>query len=194
MMLKKLIFLTGVISLFAHASSGWGENYNFRYSRWGMAAEDVIASETKLDPVESNQNIIRYKTQILGKHVELAYLFSENKLIGSLYKLEDNYLNSNHFLTTYNRFKAALTEKYGAPKEEKTHWTNEAFKNVSQKKGLALSLGQVEYFSDWETPSTKISLSLKEENYYVLCVIEYWSKEFAYLSKEADQEDTIDPF
>ena len=193
-MFRKMIFLVCMISLCAHASSGWGENYNFRYSRWGMAAEDVIASEKKLDPVESNQNIIRYKTEILGKHVELAYLFSQNKLIGSLYKLEDNYLNSNHFLTTYNRFKAALAEKYGSPKEETTHWNNETFRNVSQKKGLALSLGQVEYFSDWETPSTKISLSLKEENYYVLCVIEYWSKEFAYLAEEANKEDTIDPF
>jgi hypothetical protein len=193
-MFKKLIFLICVISLCAHASSGWGENFNFRYCKWGMAAEDVIASEKKLEPVESNPNIIRYKTEILGRHVELAYLFSQNKLIGSFYKLDDNYLNSNHFLTTYNKFKAALTEKYGFFADETTHWTNDTFRNVSQKKGLALSLGQVEYFSDWDTPSTRINLSLKEENYYVLCVIEYWSKEFAYLSEEAKKEDAIDPF
>jgi len=182
------------MSLFAYVKSGWGENYDFRYSRWGMAAQDVIASEKKLDPVETNENIIRYKTRILGKNVELVYLFYQNKLIGSFYRLEDNYLNSSHFLTAYNRFKAALTRKYGSPIKETTNWTNETYRNVSQKKGLALSLGHIQYFSDWETPSTSVSLNMKEENYYVLCVIEYWSKEYASLAEEAGKEDTIDPF
>lgn len=191
---RKLVFLICMVSLFAHAKTGWGEDYDFRFSRWGMAAKDVIASEKKLDPVETNENIIRYKTQILGRNVELVYLFSQNKLIGSFYKLDDNYLNSNHFINTYNKFKEALTQKYGPPSEEKTLWTDDTFRYASQKKGLALSLGHTEYFSDWETSRTKVSISLKEENSYVLCVVEYWSKEYAALAEAARKEDIIDPF
>lgn len=193
-MFKKLIFLICIIGLFAHARSGWSENYDFRHTNWGMGVKDVVASETRLEPVESNEHIIRYKTQILDKNVELVYLFIQNKLVGSLYKLEDNYLNSNHFFNVHHNFKAALTQKYGLPTADTTQWTNDTFRNVSQKRGLALSLGYVEYLSNWETPRTKISLSLKEKNYSVLCMIEYWSKDYAYLAEEAKKEEIIDPF
>jgi hypothetical protein len=65
---------------------------------------------------------------------------------------------------------------------------------VSHKKGLALSLGHTEYSANWETPSTFISLSLKEENYWVLCVIEYRSKEYTYLAENVKKADVVDPF
>jgi hypothetical protein len=73
------------------------------------------------------------------------------------------------------------------------------FRNVSQKRGLALSLGHTEYFANWETAISRISIRLKEENYYVLCAIEYWSKEYPYLAGEIKEEDfkiedIIDPF
>jgi len=194
MMSVKMIVLICVTSLFAFLDSGWGGDYDFRNASWGMAAKDVIASEKTLDPVDSNKNIIRYKTEILGKNVELAYLFSQNKLIGSFYKLDDNYLNSNHFLNTYRKFKTVLARKYGPPLKEATNWTDDTFRNVNQKRGLALSLGHTEYYTEWETPKTKIGISLKEENYYVLCLIEYWSKDYAHLAEEASKEDIIDPF
>jgi len=190
----KLILLSCVICLFAFLDSGWGGDYDFRYASWGMPAKDVIASEKTLDPVDSNKNIVRYKTEILGKNVELAYLFSQDKLIGSFYKLDDNYLNSNHFLNTYRKFKSALARKYGPPIKEATNWTDDTFRNVSPKRGLALSLGHTEYYTEWETPKTRIGISLKEENYYVLCVIEYWSKDYVHLIEEASKEDIIDPF
>jgi hypothetical protein len=65
---------------------------------------------------------------------------------------------------------------------------------VSRKKGLPLSLGHIQYTASWQTPRTDISVSLKEDNYYVLCVIEYWSRDYAYLSGEVNKEDRIDPF
>ena len=191
-MLKKCIILIFMVSLFTQLC--WGEDYSFRNSRWGMTAEEVTASEKTLVPVEIDENTIKYKTQLLGKNVELSYLFTQNKLIGSFYKLNDNYLNSSHFLRTYKRFKQALTRKYGQPKKDRTKWLNNTFRNVSHKKGLALSLGHTEYSANWETPSTGISLSLKEENYYVLCVIEYRSKEYTYLAENLNNKDVVDPF
>ena len=198
-MFRNLIFIIYIVGLLTPLEMGWCEDYSFRNSKWGMTQEEVTASETKMDPVEINKNTITYKTQILGKNVELIYLFSGNKLVGAAYKLNDNYLNSHHFLNTYRKFKAALTQKYGPPREEMTNWLDDTFRNVNQKRGLALSLGHTEYFAGWETANTKISTSLKEENYYVLCVIEYWSKKYPYFAEEnkvkkIEEEDIIDPF
>jgi len=198
-MFRKLIFSICIVGLLTPLRFGWCENYSFRNARWGMTKEAVTASEIKMDPVEINENTIRYKTKILGKNVELIYLFSQNQLAKAAYKLDDNYLNSGHFLNTYRKFKTALTQKYGPPKEDSTHWLNDTFRNVSHKKGLALSLGHTEYFASWETEISQISIRLEAENYYVLCLIEYWSKELPYLAGEIKQEDfkkedIIDPF
>ena len=123
----------------------WGENFDLRHTRWGMTKDEVIKSEEKIDPVETTENMVQYKTQIIGYNVELQYLFVEDKLIGAIYKLDDNFINSHRFRSTYTQFKSALSKKYGQPSEDKTNWSNDTFKNDRKKWGLALSLGHVEY-------------------------------------------------
>ena len=167
----------------------WGENFNLRYTRWGMTQDEVIKSEEKMDPAEITENMIKYKTQIMRNSVELHYVFVDNKLIGAIYNLVDNYLNSDRFRNTYAKFKSALIKKYGQPVEEKTDWINDTYKEFQKKWGLALSLGHVEYASSWRAPGTTIECSLREENYYVLCLIEYWSIEYSKLLKEIKKEE-----
>lgn len=192
-MFRKLLAVVFILGIFLPAMTSWGESYTFRYTRWGMSAEEVIASESKLEPIEKSNNKIKYKTQVLGKNVELVYQFVQNKLIGSSYKLDDNYLNSKHFIVSYRKFKTGLTEKYGPAKKETTNWQNDALRNQSSKRGLALSLGHVEYLSSWETPDTEISCSLKEDNFFVLCSVNYWSKEFSVLQNEPQKKENLDP-
>ena len=189
------IFLALVIfaGISVQANLSWSEEFTFRRTIWGMTAEEVISSESNLEPVEKSDNLIKYKTPVLGNNVELVYIFVQNKLTGSLYKITENYLNSQHFINSYRKFKSALARKYGPAKVEETNWQNESLRNISSKKGLALSLGYVEYFSSWETPETTISCSLKEENYYVICSIVYRSKELSGLQQEAKKEDELDP-
>ena len=192
-MLKNLLAVIFILSISVQATLSWGESYTFRNTRWGMSVEDVIAAESKLDPIEKSEHRIKYKTQVLGKNVELVYQFVQNKLIGSSYKLDDNYLNSKHFLDSYRKFKAGLTQKYGPAQKESTNWQNDELRNISSKRGLALSLGHVEYLASWETPDTKISCILKEDNYYVLCSVNYWSREFSVLQKVPQKEEVLDP-
>ena len=192
-MYRKLLVLAFILTLSVPAKSTWGENYTFRFTRWGMGPEEVISSESKLDPVEKSETFIKYKTQILGRNVELVYLFAQNKLIRSSYKLDDNYLNSQHFITTYQKFKVALAQKYGPAKKEEIIWLNDAYRNVNNKRGLALSLGHVKYLAFWETPDTTIACSLKEENLYVNCTLDYSSKEVSELQPEVKKEDIMDP-
>ena len=145
-MLKKIFVLFFIVSMVAQVKLSWGDTYNFRYTRWGMTPEEVIASET-MAPIEKDEKMIKYNTQILNKNVELRYLFAQNKLIGASYKLDENYLNSERFIKTYTRFTEELKKKYGPPNKEITHWKNDAFKSDRSKWGIALSLGYLEYFT-----------------------------------------------
>ena len=201
-MFKILITCIFVFNLFMPFQLCWGENFDLRHTRWGMTQEEVIKSEEKMDPVEVTENMIQYKTQIMKNNVGLQYVFVEDKLIGAIYKLDDNFINSDRFRSTYNKFRTALINKYGQPSEDKTNWVTDTFKNDRKKWGLALSLGHVEYASSWRTKNTFIECSLREENYYVLCLIEYWSSEFSDLIKgnnkadrrtELKQADQVDP-
>ncbi len=192
-MLKKIFMLFFIVSMVAQVKLSWSDTYNFRYTKWGMSPAEVISSE-KMDPIEKDEKMIKYKTQILDKNVELLYLFAENKLIGASYKLDENYLNSERFIKAYARFKEELIKKYGPPNKEITNWKNDAFKSDRSKWGIALSLGYLEYFTFWETPGTKVSCGLKENNYYVLCSVEYWSMEFSNLLNKNKNVDKLDPF
>lgn len=192
-MLKKLLLLFFVMSIVIPVTLSWGENFNLRYTKWGMTQEEVIASE-KMVPIEKNDQMIKYKTQILEKNVELLYLFAQNKLIGASYKLDENYLNGERFIQNYVRFKKELVKKYGQPNKDTTHWKNGTFKNNRRKWGFAVSLGHLEYFAFWETPDTTVSCSLKEKKYSVLYLIEYWSIEYSNLLAKNKKEDKLNPF
>ena len=79
-MIRKLIFVVFVASLVLQAKISRSEDYTFRKSNWGMGQEEVTASESGVEPVAINANTITFKTQILGKNVELMYLFYEQSL------------------------------------------------------------------------------------------------------------------
>jgi hypothetical protein len=192
-MFRKFLIFVFAISVLTQARLGWGVDYNFRSTNWGMSQEEVISSEEKLEPVDKTENVIKYKTQILGKNVNLVYLFAQNKLIGSSYRLEDNYLNSQHFINTYNEFKRALMDKYGQPDKETKKWLNPIYKNDRKKWGLALSLGHLEYAVLWKAQNATIECRLRALNYYVLCSVEYKSTNHSSLFPEINKEDKLDP-
>ena len=192
-MIKKILMLIFIASMVAQVKISGADTYNFRHTKWGMTPEEVVASET-MDPIEKDEKMIKYQTQILDKKVELLYLFAQNKLVGASYMLDENYLNSERFIKIYTRFKEELIKKYGPPNKEITNWKNDAFKSNRSKWGIAVSLGYLEYFTFWETPDTTVSCGLKEDNYYVLCSVKYWSMEFSNLLDKNKNGDKPNPF
>jgi hypothetical protein len=194
MVLRKLLIIFFVIDLTAPWKLCWGENFDFRHTKWGMTQNDVVSAEEKMDPVERSENMITYKTQILNRSVMLHYLFVKDKLVGAKYKLDDNYLNSDHFIAAYDQFQKKVTEKYGPPSRKTKNWLNTTYKNNHKKWGLALSFGHTEYVTNWETPITTIECSLREQSFNVICLLEYWSVEHSHLLREAEKEVKIDIF
>ena len=85
-------------------------------------------------------------------------------------------------------------EKYGPPSQESTNWLNATYRNNRQKWGLALSLGHIEYVANWKTQNTTIECSLREQNYNLICLLEYWSGGHSQLLKEAEKELKMDIF
>ena len=193
-MFMKFLTFVFAMGLLSQAGLSWGENYDFRLLRWGMIQKDVIAAEEKMEPVERSENMITYKAQILNRNVLLHYLFVQDKLVGAIYKLDDNYLSSSHFIKTYNQFKQEVAKKYGQPSRSITNWLNDTYKNNRKKWGLALSLGHTEYVTLWKTQNTNIECSLREQNFNVLCLLEYWSIEHSHLLKEDKKEVKINLF
>ncbi len=191
-MIHKLITIIFAVGLLAPSGYSWAENYDFRLTRWGMSQKDVITAEDKMDPVERNETMIAYKTQLSDKNVILQYLFIQGKLVGAIYTLDEVYLNSDHFIQTYLYFKQRLSQKYGSPNRDITRWLDDTYKNNRKKRGLALSLGHTEYMAFWQTPNTTIESSLREKNLNVLCQLEYWSTEYSPLLEEAKKEVKMD--
>ncbi|UCF93817.1 MAG: hypothetical protein JSW39_06565 [Desulfobacterales bacterium] len=195
-MRRQLLLLAGIIMvmLVTSARMGWAAEYDFRRTKWGMPQEDVLAAEP-MKPVAKNERMLTYQTKILEKNVDLFFLFVQDKLLGATYQLNEDYLRSSKYTQTFNTFKKALTKKYGPPAKEMTVWFNDLYRKKPAERGLALSLGHLEYYAVWETAATNIKCSLRGENYDILCKIEYSSKEYIPLLKEAEESEkvVIDP-
>ena len=71
-MFRKFLTLVFAMGLLNQTGLSWGEDNNFRLTRWGMTQNDVIAAEEKMDPVERSESIITYKTQVLNFPLHLC--------------------------------------------------------------------------------------------------------------------------
>lgn len=154
----------------------WGSEFNFRRTNWGMTKEEVISSEDS-PIVDQNGKSARFNTIILGHTVELTYHFVDNQLVGATYLLLEKYLKTGSYIFRYNEFVEALIKKYGSPIRQEIIWFDETFKNIPDKKNLALSAGHVQYFSSWSTKETKIKCSLHGSFHNLIVQIDYQSIE-----------------
>jgi hypothetical protein len=172
MVLKRLFAILLIMAGWAHFELSYGQDFDFRNTRWKMSQVQVLASE-KMDPIQKNENFIKYKTKILNISVDLLYLFVNNQLIGASYTVNQIYLDSEKYKRTYNIFRRALMDKFGKPDEEITKWLNDRYKNDRSKWGLALGLGHVEYIATWQTQSSTIRCSLSGKNHDIFCTIKF---------------------
>jgi hypothetical protein len=66
------------------------------------------------------------------------------------------------------------------------------YKDNSRDWGLAISLGQLVYFTEWDTESTQIWLMLHGDNHEIQFSVEYTSIKYSYLDKILEQENQFD--
>ncbi len=155
--------------------AGADDGFDLRNVKWGMNKEEVVKSEDK-KPEFEKEDFVGYDETIDRKPVKLGYYFIDNKLCRAVYLLTSNHTNKNDYITDYDDFKNLLTEKYGKPKEDKTVWKHNLYKNDPQNWGLAVTMGSLVKITKWETKDTNIVVFMDGENFECRVVIQYESK------------------
>ncbi|WP_071428246.1 hypothetical protein [Merdimmobilis hominis] len=150
----------------------------FRNVKWGMSKEDVVASEQH-EPSYSNEKsrIIIYEDQLVcGLNSTLMYIFDYNFQLCTCVVLHtESHSSVSLYVQDYKAYKAGLTEKYGEPTTDELIWHDRTFFNDPNH---ALSIGDLEYISKWETDDTEFECTLKGDNGKVECTINVQSKEY----------------
>jgi len=186
------IVLIGLLVVF-FAELSFADEYNFRKTKWGISIAQVKSSEP-LDVVKEDENLLVYKTNVIGKDVFVAYFFIDSQLVRARYVLAESHTNKNDFITDYNDFKEILTKKYGKPKQDETFWKNDLYKDDYSDWGTAISVGHLVYLSSWETQDTEINNMLMGENFDISCIVEYSSKKLKGIEKKAQEKKALDAF
>lgn len=187
----KILIAGFLVLLFTELSIA--KEFSFRKTTWGMSIEEVKSSEP-LKIAQEDENLLGYKTSVIGKNVFVAYFFIENQLIRARYVLAESHTNKNDYIADYNDFKEILTKKYGKPKRDETLWKNNLYKDDYSSWGSAIGMGHLVYLSTWETSNTEINNLLTGDNFDISCVIEYRSKKLKEIEKKAQEKRALDAF
>jgi hypothetical protein len=162
--------------------------YDFRKTIWGMSMPVVEAAEGKKPDLKEGDTI-GYQGKLLGYDAYIFYVFVEDQLVRARYVLGEQYTQKDAYLTAFEDFRTALTEKYGPPSSEKMSWDKDRYKGDPDKWGLAVSTGDLKLTSTWGTGDTRIIMTVEGGNHNVDLMIEYSSRKLAYLLAKLDYED-----
>lgn len=147
---------------------------DFRTSKWGDSKAQVLVSE-KTKPSEITDDGVHYTNKsLLSRPCDYSYSFKDGKLYAGLYILNSIYINSNNYISEYEKLKESIITKYGKPYTDELEWNNDRYKNNPDHYGLAVSSGYLKYKSTWKTDRTIIVLMLTGENFKLYNTISYF--------------------
>lgn len=158
---------------------------DFRGATFGMSRAQVRATEPNVAWREGD-DVIGFTTEIAGLDAMAQYEFTNDKLYGGGYRIVEQHSNRTLYLSDYDKLFGLLREKYGAPRDDKTVWRNDLYRDDPEDYGMAVALGHLAKLATWETPSTEINLLLTGDNYEIDLYIYYKSRE---LGAEAEADD-----
>lgn len=156
---------------------------SFRNARWGMSQKDVRRLE-KGKPEVAEEGMLVWGDEVGGLDVAVAYIFSDGKLVRGRYHSVTTHTNHNAYIVDYETLKKLLTSKYGEPTSDEVVWSNDLYRNDSQRYGMAVAAGHLSAFTTWETPETKISVAISGDNFEVRVGVDYVSKKLGGLEDE----------
>jgi hypothetical protein len=146
-------------------NEGSPKEYNFRKTSWGMSPAEVKASESaKFLEYDQKKKLMGFSGEVAGIPVDIAYLFSNNRLFAGLYMFKGKHINSNKYLEEFSKIEDMLVQKYGNPQNDQTTWSSDLFKDDPQYWGTAVSMGYLSHAIQWQTSSTTILLNLTGDN------------------------------
>jgi len=165
--------------------------YDFRKTNWGMSKEQVKATENKKADYEDNFQLSYDEVTISGKSGKdfpCNYYFSADKLYSSAYGLGGRHTNNNLYIDDYEELREILTKEYGKPKTDKVIWKRDVFKDDKSYWGTAVVGGDLSCSAQWETPTTEINLKLFGEDWRIILIVSYESKELTEWARENNEK------
>ena len=198
--MKTRLSLVMLLLLMLFATSAYSEESNptqfdFKRFMWGAALEEVVDFEgTYLasDKVKDDTVII-YRTTAVGLDVILGYYFCDDGLYQVVYSLDEEHTHGESYINDYEKFRDALTKKYGKPLFDRIKWNDNSMKEYYQEnrksQGDALTYGYCSYSTGYQTDRSLIAMSMNSDNYEISTTIVYRSTVID--SGEADYSDEI---
>lgn len=192
-----MLILFALFSTSAYSEEGNVSKFDFKQFVWGSTLEEVIDVEgTYLasDKVDGkNDTVIIYRTKAVGMDVILGYYFCDNGLYQVVYSLDEEHTSGESYINDYEKFRDALTKKYGKPLFDRIKWNDSSMKEYylenGKSKGDALTYGYCSYSTGYQTDRSLIAMSMSSDNYEISTTIVYQSTVIDF--GEADYSDEI---
>ena len=132
---------------------------DFRSIKWGMTRSQVEAIEGT--PQFDLPSGVGFPANIAGMNAELIYSFANNQAALGGYTFQTKHENPQGYIDDYYALQELLTKKYGKPVKTHIDWSNDLYRDQPQQWGMAVIAGDLQFASDWTTPTTKIELWLR---------------------------------
>lgn len=161
---------------------------DFRKANWGMAVEEVKATEEPKIGVEGVLDYLVtlvYEDTVSGLSCKTKYFFINDSSESALVLLRGRYIftdpvwEDDQFFWNYKAIKDLVTNAYGEPYEDRVGWTPGTATGPAEK-----SL-DISYLAQWQTSSTHVYLVMEGYKDMWGFFLEYYSKELKNLEHEA---------
>lgn len=177
MRLIRIMVCVVLLTLAAAGSALGADAPDFRNVLWGMTMEEVMAAETEAAlTVLADQPVLVGDCIVAGRKARLFYQFASSHLREAFYAFEDAHTNRNLYIDDFEDLRELLALKYGEPLIDTAIWKRNLYRNDPDEWGRAVVIGDVTFRAEWETPRTRIILSLGGDNYEARHFLGYVSK------------------
>jgi hypothetical protein len=143
-----------------------------------MDRAQVVATEATPPHIRESGNevVLRYESASLaGLDCRVVYILAKDKLVRAKYVFQREHEKKNEFLADFALVDVFLMATMERPTEQRVLWRDEMYKMEPQHYGVAVSLGQLLYSTQWKGTRTVVTHALTGENGDILHEIEYVS-------------------
>jgi len=164
---------------------------DFRKSSWGDSIARVRECESG-QPSNETDATLTYPVQIAGLPAVAHYVFVTDRLVRAKYIITQEHSSPELFLHDFARLDDLLTEKYGGAHTRNDYWIDDLYQDDPSDWGMAVSVGHLARFHQWNRPDVTIVLALTGDNYDVSLQLEYGSTALADLEEQHTRAAALD--
>ena len=166
---------------------------DFRKTYWGMTKDQVKKTENSEVIDEFERGIVYYGTAA-NLDCFIIYVFAYDTLVRAKYIIDVTHSNKNVYIIDFEDVKEILKKKYGNPDKERLNWLNHQYEDKKEDWGLAVSLGHLDYYAQWNTERTIIFTGLTGDNIEIEHSVQYASTKYKFLEERLNNEKQEDDF